>query len=287
MKYLSDADHSILELLYHYGLVWQNDMEPLLKLARPRVSERLKHIESLGYVHSQRLPGERRRNTWGLTDAGFCYMKEGFSYPGQYIENYDLRFTGLSRGFIRHECLISHAASRFKAEEGSSAVVHDRRSLLAHLPGDAKQNRTSSKIRPMEIRSHRAEASHRTDDILYIQRAGQRPTALFIEVDRGTESARDRHGRPRGKVSKMFDFYLDAYRENYYRRYFGREVKPLVLFLITTAWNGSTRKQNFIDLWQEVSQGRAENLPRFMTLGEFDAGDPLAILHGWGSRGAP
>lgn len=269
--YLSEADHRILELLYYYGLAWQKDIERFLGLSNSHVHERLQHLLNERYVHRRKLSGGRRTETYCLADCGFLYMKEEYDYPDQYIENYDKRLEKLSDGFIKHECLITHTASKFRG-----AVVHDRRSVLSYLPGDAKQARGRDKILHMEIKSE--DESHRADDILYIKQGSQRPIVLFIEVDRGTESARDRHGRPRGKVSKMFEFYIGAYREKYYRRYFGKEVKPYVLFLISTPWNGATRKQNFVDLWKEVGKGSAEKLPIFTTLEEFDRIDPFTLL---------
>lgn len=271
--YVSESDHRILELLYHYGLAWQKDIERFLSLSRSHVHERLQRLVKAGYVQRRKLSGGRRAETYCLGDLGFFYMKEEYAYPDQYIENYDARLEQLSDGFIKHECLITHVASRFKS---GRRVVYDRRSLLTHLPAEAKQARARDNILHMEIRT--GGASHRADDILYIKHEGQRPSVLFIEVDRGTESARDRHGRPRGKVSKMFEFYIGAYREKYYRRYFGEEVKPYVLFLISTPWNGVTRKQNFIDLWEEVGQGYANHLPIFRTLKEFNQREPFKLF---------
>ncbi len=277
--YLSAVDHKILELLYHYGLAWQKDIEASLALSNSHIHERLQHLLNEGYVQRRKLSGGRRTETYALTNSGFLYMKEGYGFPHQYIENYDLRFEQLTDGFIKHECLVTHSAARFKeVETENRSTVYDRRSFLSHIPQKAKEARSANNILQMEIQSARMEGSHRADDILYIESPGERTTVLLIEVDRGTESAKDRHGRPRGKVSKMFYFYIDAYRENFYRRYFGSEVKPRVLFIITTAWSGSTRKQNFIDLWEEVGKGYADQLPVFTTLGEFDQLNPFTLI---------
>ena len=147
---------------------------------------------------------------------------------------------------------------------------------MAHLPPGAKDARAQDHILPMEIRTR--EGSHKADDILYYLHEGQRPTALFLEIDRGTESARDKFGRPKGKVSKMFRFYLDAWQEKFYRRYFGQDVKPVVLFIISTPWAGTTRRQNFIDLWREVGAGQALQLPRFITIEEFKKIDSITAI---------
>jgi len=274
---LSDLEHKILQLLYHYGFIWPAAIQNFLDIPQSTVYYGLSNLmkSKHGLIHRKLLQGESRKQTYALTEEGFQYLKQTYDFPSQFIEDRDLRFENLSDGYIRHECLVSLVASTFQ-QYAAHRAVHDRRAFISHLPAGAKEARARELMYPMEIRT--AAGSHRVDDVIYFEEAGQRPKVLLIEIDRGTESARDRYGRPRGKVSKMFQFFLDGYKEKFYKEYFGKDVKPIVLFVISTPWSGETRKQNFIDLWSEVGQGQALDLPRFVTIEKFAQADPYTLL---------
>ena len=272
--YLNETDKKILELLYTYHFGWTQDIATMIDKRKSITYERLTYLqEEAKYVQSKSLPGTRKKRVYGLTEDGFQFLKKQFGFNEQHIENRDTRFEMLSDGFIRHECLVLHVAARFfEAGKQGDFLVYDRRTILTHLTKEARQMRTDERVKLLEVRPgpDGTETTHRADDFLIIKKPRERPRAVFVEIDRGTESLRDRNGKAKGKVSKMMRAYIEAYRSKFFRTYAGRDYKPLVLFVLETPYNASTRLQNFIDLWREIGAGEAEGLPRFIPLQEFD-----------------
>lgn len=273
--YLNETDKKILELLYTYHFGWAADIAALIEVSNQMASRRLKYLlEETRFIQKKVLPGDRNKGVYGLTQEGFRFLKDTHGFPEQHIEDRDIRFDVLSDGYIRHECLVLHVAARFfQAGQEHGFLVYDRRSILSQLASKARQMRRSDRVKLLEVRPGEkgSEAPHRADDFLILKKPGERPRALFIEVDRATESLRNRHGKAKGKVSKMMRAYVEAYSSKFFKEYNGQEYKPVVLFVLETPWSGSTRLNNFIDLWIEIGEGRADDLPRFITLQEFDS----------------
>lgn len=272
--YLNETDKKILELLYTYHFGWVRDIAAMIGKSNQMTSERLKYLlEEAEYVQRKALPGDRNKRVYGLTEDGFQFLKQFFDFQEQYIEDRNSRFDILSDGFIRHECLVLHVAARFfEAGQQHGFLVYDRRTIQSQLATTAQQMRREERVKLLEVRPgpDGTEATHRADDFLIIKKTGQRPRAVFVEVDRATESLRNRHGKAKGKVSKMMRAYIESYRSKFFRKYTGQDFKPVVLFVLQTPYSAATRLKNFIDLWREIGAGEAGDLPRFIPLQEFD-----------------
>lgn len=259
----------ILEILYYYPIARRRDLEILIGLKSSQTRQYLSELSKVGYVNRRTLSAIEY---YALSDNGEDHIRKTIGYKDK-TYSLDNNLWPEHPKFLEHQAWVPHVHARFlESGKRQGIQVYGKGQIDSYLEPKYRERRKKRRLLDNHIYPdpNNRNRLYKTDGVLILDTP--KPILLFTEIDQGNKRHKHRKAGAQTRTSRdAFKSYIEAYRNNYFKRYYG-DFEVYVLWLVRGkgGYAGEKRIENMKDHYQDVSKGRFFNWMLMKTQSSFD-----------------